>query len=142
MKKKGFPIIRNCPKPQMIQSQLLRISGILFLLILTLAFCSKKKEEEPYLRKSLEAGKFAGSYLITPSFRKEEIIIGPGTEIRYQIPGEAVKQGKILLDDKVLRIFIGEERNPSGTFLIHAYSDHGWKGFWKGEIRELKRNTP
>ncbi len=115
--------------------------GLVVLLLLTIAACSKDKSgpKETEKGKPEDYAALAATYVLEPSSSQERVILRADKGVQY-LDGGRETLGRFVLDEKSMRIYMEkDEGRATGIFLYGSYDKNSFRGKWDGEIRTLRR---
>lgn len=104
--------------------------------------CSRPPEVDDRSEEYAPGKELAGTYALQPSYVNESIDITAEGKVRYHRADAAAREGLAYKNRFRLIIFLDNETEPTGIFMLNDRSPERWPGFWKGEVRfiHLKAN--
>ena len=117
---------------------------IFIFLILLGAACGKPAGPEKSMTPPTDPGPYLGTYALLPSYKNVRLTLHRDFSVTYSERGVRKQRGSFMIDQGALRIFLTlkmEELGtaPRGVFLLKAYKESGWRGFWNDETRSLRK---
>ena len=114
-------------------------SGLLLaaVFLFATASCKKPSQQQTTSDDHPPGGELAGTYLIQPSHQDESIEMKADGEVVYKIGTSKRQTGLAYKNQFRLIIFLDDQTDPSGFFILTDRTDTEWPGYWNQEVRFL-----
>lgn len=113
----------------------------LYLIILvSFVFSSCSTQNDPFDHSNEQAPgqELAGKFQLKPSYNDEQLTITAEGKVEYKTKTNLKVNGLAYKNQIRLIIFLDNEVDPTGIFLLADKSHNEWPGIWKGETRFLQ----
>ncbi|MBW7857115.1 MAG: hypothetical protein H3C43_02160 [Leptonema sp. (in: Bacteria)] len=115
---------------------------ITIILTMFLFSCSSKNDPIDHSLEYPPGDELAGQFALKPSYHNEWLTITPDGKVEFKIEDNKKITGLAYKNKFRLIVFLDQDVDPTGIFLLTDRTNNEWPGVWKGETRflQLKNN--